>query len=292
VVFDAGHQDWAPAWAVVQPLVAQRTRACSYDRAGYGLSDPGPMPRTSERIADELHAALHGAGIQGPYVLVGHAFGGLNVRAFAYRYMLEVAGMVLIDTDTGDVDSPDKRKSNHLVFAQQAAELRDCRHALAAGELATARPPASDPKLTCEQRFFRGFPEKAWSPGLNAALLHAAQTRVALYDADLAELEEMPGDEVRLEAYRLSLGSRPIRILTAARPTVDSEATPSDVHLGHLKRDYERAQAQARLLDLSTNAKQIFAYHSRSAYVQFDQPDLVVDAIREVIDQGNDAGGG
>ncbi|MBV9902646.1 MAG: hypothetical protein JOZ90_16375, partial [Alphaproteobacteria bacterium] len=54
VVFDSGFEDWAPAWAVVQPLVARFTRACSYDRAGSGFSDPGPMPRTSVRIADEL----------------------------------------------------------------------------------------------------------------------------------------------------------------------------------------------------------------------------------------------
>jgi pimeloyl-ACP methyl ester carboxylesterase len=80
VVFDSGWEDWAPAWAVVQPQVAKWTRACSYDRAGAGFSDAGPMPRTSVRIADELHSALHNAGIDGPYILVGHAFGGDNVR--------------------------------------------------------------------------------------------------------------------------------------------------------------------------------------------------------------------
>src|SRR5689334_16348250 len=53
VVFDSGWEDWAPAWAVVQPRVAKFTRACSYDRAGAGFSDPGPMPRTSVRLADE-----------------------------------------------------------------------------------------------------------------------------------------------------------------------------------------------------------------------------------------------
>src|SRR4029077_15424321 len=85
VVFDSGWEDWAPVWAIVQPQVARWTQACSYDRAGAGFSDPGPMPRTSVRIADELHSALRNAGIKGPYVLVGHAFGGDNVRAFAAR---------------------------------------------------------------------------------------------------------------------------------------------------------------------------------------------------------------
>ena len=59
VVFDSGWEDWAPAWSTVQPDVAKWTRACSYDRAGAGFSDPGPMPRTSVRIAQELHTALH-----------------------------------------------------------------------------------------------------------------------------------------------------------------------------------------------------------------------------------------
>ena len=71
VVFDSGWGDWAPAWSKVQPEIAKWTRACSYDRAGTGFSDPGPMPRTSVHIAKELHTALHNAGRRGPYILVG-----------------------------------------------------------------------------------------------------------------------------------------------------------------------------------------------------------------------------
>ena len=96
VVFDSGFGDWAPAWSKVQPQIAKWTRACSYDRAGAGFSDPGPMPRTSVRIAGELRTALHNAGIAGPYILVGHAYGGDNVRTFADLYMDEVAGLVLV----------------------------------------------------------------------------------------------------------------------------------------------------------------------------------------------------
>src|SRR6266516_2765228 len=65
VVFDSGWGDWAPAWSKVQPRIAKWTRACSYDRAGTGFSDPGPLPRTSVRIADELHSALHNARTSG-----------------------------------------------------------------------------------------------------------------------------------------------------------------------------------------------------------------------------------
>src|SRR5438105_10589619 len=108
VVFDSGWEDWAPAWSKVQPEVAKFTRACSYDRAGAGFSEPGAMPRTSVRIAGELRTALHNAGITGPYILVGHAFGGDNVRTFADLYMREVAGLVMIDADSTDVEPKER----------------------------------------------------------------------------------------------------------------------------------------------------------------------------------------
>src|SRR3954467_13532304 len=112
VVFDSGWEDWAPAWSVVQPQVPEWTRACSYDRAGAGFSEPGPMPRTSVRIAQELHTALHRAGIAGPYILVGHAFGGDNVRSFADLYLPEVAGVVLDEADATDVEPSAMQKED------------------------------------------------------------------------------------------------------------------------------------------------------------------------------------
>jgi pimeloyl-ACP methyl ester carboxylesterase len=84
--------------------IVQWTHACSYDRAGEGFGDPGLMPRTSVRIAKELHTAWHRAGIAGPYILVGHAFGGDHVRTFAVLYMDEVAGIVMDDTDITDLE--------------------------------------------------------------------------------------------------------------------------------------------------------------------------------------------
>src|ERR1043166_4150112 len=113
VVFDSGWGDWAPAWSKVQPEIAKWTRACSYDRAGTGFSDPGPMPRTSVRIAKELRTALHRAGIAGPYILVGSAFGGDNVRTFADLYMDEVAGLVSDDADPVDLEPAAMREESH-----------------------------------------------------------------------------------------------------------------------------------------------------------------------------------
>lgn len=285
VVFDSGHQDWSPAWSTVQPSVAQWTQTCSYDRAGSGFSSSGPMPRTSTRIVDELHDALHNAGISGPYILVGHAFGGVNLRMFADRDMSEVAGLVLIDPDVGDLDPPEAQQHEHAVFLQQEINLRACRDALAAGKPLTSVPIPALTQTACEQRFFRGFPEKAWSSPLNAQLLETAKTSVALFDEVVSELHEMPADEVYLKQHRQSLGSRPVRVLTAANHFDDAEQTPATTHLRHLRIESEIAEEQAQLLQLSSNAKQIFAYHSAGAYIQFDQPELVVSAIRDAYEQ-------
>jgi pimeloyl-ACP methyl ester carboxylesterase len=66
-------------WQLVQPEVAEFGRVCTYNRGGRGWSDPGAQPRTSRQFVEELHALLDNAGVQGPYVLVGHSFGGTNV---------------------------------------------------------------------------------------------------------------------------------------------------------------------------------------------------------------------
>ncbi|PYT60709.1 MAG: alpha/beta hydrolase, partial [Acidobacteria bacterium] len=86
------------SWTLVQPRVAQFTRAVSYDRAGHGWSDPARERRTAQQIAQELHVLLDAAGIPGPYVLVGHSFGGYVNRAFAHLYRNEFVGMVLVDS--------------------------------------------------------------------------------------------------------------------------------------------------------------------------------------------------
>jgi pimeloyl-ACP methyl ester carboxylesterase len=84
-------------WARVQPLLAASVRVCSYDRAGYGWSDPGPAPRTARRLVEELHLLLERAGESPPYLLVGHSFGGILARIYAGAYPGEVMGLVLVD---------------------------------------------------------------------------------------------------------------------------------------------------------------------------------------------------
>src|SRR5918993_4763941 len=96
VVMDSGLGGTVLDWQRVQPELAKSTRVCTYDRAGMGWSDPGPQPRTSRQIVSELHTLLGNAGIEGPYVLVGHSFGGVNMQLYASRHPDEVAGMVVV----------------------------------------------------------------------------------------------------------------------------------------------------------------------------------------------------
>jgi len=98
VILESGFGAGAEAWSKVQPLIAKVTRVCAYSRAGYGLSDPGPMPRDGEAIARDLDFGLRAARIGGPYVVVGHSAGGLYARLFAARRRRDVVGLVFVDT--------------------------------------------------------------------------------------------------------------------------------------------------------------------------------------------------
>lgn len=135
-------------------------------------------------------------------------------------------------------------------------EIQHCRDALAAH---MPQPP----ELACDKRFFRGFPDPGLSDAVNSALANAVRTQPGLSDTANAELEEIPVDELWLRQHRISLGSKPMRVITAAQHKPETIA------------------AQARLLDVSSDAKQILAQHSRNSYVQFDEPELVIQAIRE-----------
>jgi pimeloyl-ACP methyl ester carboxylesterase len=244
------------------------------------------MPHTSVRIAEELHTALPHAGIAGPYILVGSAFGGDNVRVFADLYMSEVAGLVLVDADPNDVEPKAMREGELRGIAGIVSRLRDCRNLIAEHKPLPAQPsgPGQSPQ-TCAQQFFsRGFPEVAWSPELSAKLLDIAETKVAMYDAAASEMKQTPWDETYLQQHRRSFGSRPIRVLTSGNHGVGHlETKPADTP-EHVKYEQETTLAQARWLGLSSNAKQIFARNS-SEYIQFDEPETVIKAIREVYDQ-------
>lgn len=102
VVLEAGLGGFSLEWEPVQSELSTIHRVCSYDRAGYGWSDSGPAPRTVERLVQELSELLAAGEVPGPYVLVGHSFGGYVVQLFAKRYPARTAGVVLVDSSHPD----------------------------------------------------------------------------------------------------------------------------------------------------------------------------------------------
>jgi pimeloyl-ACP methyl ester carboxylesterase len=130
VVLESGLEIPADGWRLVQPDISRFTRVCSYDRAGYGVSDSGPMPRTLTQIARELHALLEKAGEKPPFVLVGHSFGAGDVRLYSGLYPTEVAGMILAESGADGVIPPAS------ILQLMQANLRDrqrmCPHILLA----------------------------------------------------------------------------------------------------------------------------------------------------------------
>jgi len=92
VILEAGAGFPSISWFIVQEKVAQFTRVCSYDRPGFGWSEPASGPLSSDQVAANLHGLLETAGIPGPYILVGHSDGGVYVRAYARQYPSEMLG--------------------------------------------------------------------------------------------------------------------------------------------------------------------------------------------------------
>jgi hypothetical protein len=105
VILEAGYRSSGTGTFgdTIQPALAATTRVCTYDRAGDGTSDARPKdvtPVTADTQAQELHALLDAIHVPGPYVVVGHSYGGIVVRAFAARYPDETVGMVLLDASS------------------------------------------------------------------------------------------------------------------------------------------------------------------------------------------------
>lgn len=273
VVMDAGLGDFSLSWVLVQPEAAELTRVCVYDRAGLGWSERGPRPRTAQNIAEELHTLLTEAGIEGPYVLVGHSAGGMYVRVYAHQYPDEVVGMVLVDTwqEEQDVRLPEAfTEASQRFTAQMAQFLLVPRVVNSIGLLASSPQDYPDeylpqlPEATKEvykgvilsdTRYFETVAEHYASWDANTAEARAMQI-TPLGDIPLVVLTQ--GDFTVPDAYGLS-----------AEEVQQSEAAWYEM--------------QAELAALSSNGKQVIAEQS-GHYIQLDQPELVIDAIREVVE--------
>ena len=117
IVLEASAGAASPAWAWVQPALAEHYRVVAYDRPGLGWSEARPGPFDPEHNAEQLHTALAQRGIDGPYILVGHSMGGLFARIFAGRYPEEVAALVLVEPSHPD------QTARHPALAKEQADF-------------------------------------------------------------------------------------------------------------------------------------------------------------------------
>jgi pimeloyl-ACP methyl ester carboxylesterase len=157
VVLDSGLCQPRKSWGRVPSDVAAFARVCTYDRAGVGDSDPDPLPRTGERIVRDLETVLAKKGASAPYVLVGHSFGGLNVRLFASRHPEQVAGLVLVDASHED----QYRRLSALMSPEDGADYlaheggKNCEHVNLPGlgeQVRAAPPPPPVPLVVLSAR--------------------------------------------------------------------------------------------------------------------------------------------
>jgi pimeloyl-ACP methyl ester carboxylesterase len=205
VVLAAGFLGGPLDWGLVQPFLAQSVRTASFDTAGLGFSDPGRLPRTTDAIVSDLHAALTAEGIRPPYVLVGHSAGGLRMRRFAAMYPEEVVGMVLVDSVTDDWE--------HRIYGGpcpgMAAERVVFRRMLALARLGQLTPETPD------YRERVGLPRAELTPAVNKAL-HEMWTRPSYLRTAISEGQNI-GSAGSPGPPPPSLGDLPLTVLSAGR---------------------------------------------------------------------------
>ena len=258
VVLEAGLADSLDQWRLVQPQVARFARVCSYDRAGYGYSDPGPMPRTSVRIASELHAALQSAGEAPPFVMAGSSFGGYCVRVFNGRYPSEVAAILLVDAT-----QEDQYRLLPPAWSAMGAATR-----VRARRQAFWAPLGMGLGITRLQLRFRG---QQAPPAILQAKYIQARTSELEYIETSAE-QARAADHMNGKALVVLTAGQPIDAALRAVLSADDQLAFERTWVNDL---------QLRLARLSERGKRIIVPDSGHD-IPGERPDAVVAAIREL----------
>ena len=277
VVFDAALGASSLSWSLVQPETARLTRACAYDRAGFGWSEAGPLPRTAGVIAAELRAVLERAGVPAPYVLVGHSFGALVVRVFAGRYPERTAGLVLVDPAHPEEWLEPEEDARRKI----ARGTRLCRYGETAARLGVARAVSGLVRLG------------ALTP---ARALVGLVSRGGLSRADeeiLAPIWKLPPEARKPLSYfwtqpkfYQALGSQIASICESAREAQDAPlARLADIPVTVISAatsGERRVGLHETLARRSTRGRHVVATNS-GHWVPLDEPSVVIDSIRDVV---------
>lgn len=275
VVFESGLGTGGTIdWTLVHDRIAQTTRACAYDRAGIMWSDPKETPQHAAAVADDLHALLKGAGITGPLVLVGHSIGGPYVRTYTGRYGDAVAGLVLVDASHPDQVARLGRVSGIDAHPDRASTIMHAANALAwTGIVRFLIRRSEKPKLRTE----------AETRKLAAALAIAGAYGSTSIRGSTSELDGFDRTMDDARAVR-SFGSRPLIVLTAMAPFKPEQLTGLGLKPeqgARFKQEWQRLHAEQAAF--STRGRQQLVPDA-SHYIQVDRPDVVIAAVREVVD--------
>src|SRR5262245_45926963 len=279
VIFDAALGGSSLSWSLVHPSIARITRACAYDRAGFGWSDAGPLPRTAGRIADELHALLHAAAVPLPYLLVGHSYGGLVTRLYVARHASEVAGLVLIEPAIPEEWAHPTEQRRALI----ARGVRLCRYGATAarrglarlvsvlvrlGALSAARLIVAMVSRGGLRRDDEGILAPIWKlPPEARGVLRQMWTQPKFFEALGSQIEticESAADVMRTEPA--DYGEVPLVVISSARS------------------GEERLKADAALARRSTRGRQVLAAES-GHWIPLDAPQVVIDAITAMVEE-------
>jgi pimeloyl-ACP methyl ester carboxylesterase len=277
VVFDAALGGSSVSWSLVQPAIARLTRVCSYDRAGFGWSDAGPMPRTAGRMADELRQLLDRAGVSPPFVAVGHSFGGFVMRVFARRYAADVSALVLVDP----AHPEDWVKPAEKEQLQIDRGLRLCRYGVTAVRFGLARLVV----------LLVGLGALDLARGIAKAVSRGALTQED--EGILAPIWRLPREDRKplrsfwsQEKFYAALGSQIECISVSAAEALEASAggfgdlplvTISSTDPGEY-----RLRQQEALARLSTRGRHVVASNS-GHWIPLDEPELVISVIRDVL---------
>lgn len=267
VVLEAGlGADGSTSWDPVFDEIATISRVCAYDRAGILWSESGPRPRDAHRVVSELQVLLASAEEAPPFVLVAHSLGGLFARVYTVRHPDEVAGLVFVDSS-----HPDQA-------ARMPPEVSEA--------MESAMPPLGAMRVLAATGYLRwttlGASRGADGsvPPVQALLPHS----VAGFTREASMLETI-ADQAREVT---SLGERPLVVLTAGSP-------PRDVPPGVPPAAVERMQReiwpalQREAAALSTRGE-FRLVEDAGHYIHHDRPDVVVEAVREVVSAVRDGG--
>lgn len=265
VILDTGAGDPGYAWSHIQPEIATFTRACWFDRAGEGWSDPGPFPRTSAATARDLHDLLKRAGVPPPFVLVGHSLGGLNVRVYNGLYPSDVAGMVLVES--AHEDEPERAPSTFLgptlprylwyplhILIKTVARVGMLRF--------TGRDALPEPSRRTREQIVEALRRQPQAIATTA------------------------GDASGPESYAQArasggLGDRPLIVLTRGKPFGRDPDPEMDKQVAAYYQIWVH-EMQAGLARLSTRGRQVIVENS-GHQIPEEAPAAVVGAVREVV---------